>query len=245
MPLPLKDADSFIRDQILAIQAGSAALIDFTPGSILLSLVESNTTASGLFLQSLIEYVYAKTRLTTSTGADVDSFVNPFGFYRKAPVPASGLQEFSRASSTIQAVIPLTTQVSSPTANQSYTVQLDLTNPNWNPTLNAYVILIGTDSITIPVQANIAGTIGNTSANLVTVLNSGIIGVDSVTNPDPFLNGEPQETDAQVFVRFPIYLAGLSKGSKAALASALLSIPNLERYNLEENKTFPGGLTQL
>jgi len=245
MPLPLKDADSFTRDQILAVQTKSSALVDFTQGSILLALIESNTTACGLFLQSLIEYVYAKTRLTTSTGVDVDTFVNPFGFFRKAAVPASGLERFSRSSSTIQALIPVGTQVSSPTSNQNYKVTLDLTNPHWSPSLNAYVILIGDNSIDIPIEAINAGVIGNTSANLITVLNSGIIGVDTVTNPSALLSGEPQETDAQVFVRFPIYLAGLSKGSKAALASALLSIANLERYNLVENKTFPDDLTQL
>ena len=78
MPLPTKTFEQTISDQVTAIQASpQSPLTDFTIGSILRAVVESES-ANSLWLQAIAISILAVTRLTTSSGNDVDTFVDPF-----------------------------------------------------------------------------------------------------------------------------------------------------------------------
>ena len=78
-----------VRGTVAAIQAGATKLLKFTPGAVLLAIVEA-IAGVVLWLQGLIVYVLTITRFATSVGADADSWGADFGFTREAAVAASG-----------------------------------------------------------------------------------------------------------------------------------------------------------
>lgn len=250
MPLPTKTFDVLNSDQATAIESAASQLTNFTIGSILRSLIESNSS-NALWLQSVASQLLAICRLTTSSGNDVDTFVNPFGYFRRPAVPASGNVTFSRFSALTSATIPFKTdlqagaQVMAPSISQTYSVLGDPDNIYYNSGLSAYVLPIGISSITVPVEANVGGVGGNVAANLINVISSVIIGIDTVTNSLAFANGEDQETDQQVKNNFPVYLAGLSKSTYSALVSATLAVPGVTRFNLVENLQFMTNVQEL
>ena len=234
MPLPVKSFDELVNEQASAMQASADMPLDFSVGSILLALVQSNS-GNCLWLQSLASSVLAITRLQTSTGYDVDTFVQQFGLTRKPAVPATGNVTFSRYTTTQQAIIPVGALVFSITSGVNYAVVADSTNENFNPDLNAYIINIEVASATVPVQAQTPGLVGNVLANQITTISSIIPYVDAVTNEVAFTNGEDQESDAALKIRFVLYLNGLSKATYQALAAATLGVNGVQRYKLTEN----------
>jgi uncharacterized phage protein gp47/JayE len=244
MSLPVKSFSEIVNDQVAIMQAAAGQPLDFSIGSVLLALVESNA-GNSLWLQALVTQLLAVTRLTTSSGNDVDTFVGQFGLTRNPPVPASGNVTFSRFTTTAQAIIQAATivngvpvggaLVAAVVNGVNYMVMPDPSNPDYNASLNAYVIQISSSSVTVPVQATTAGSVGNVFADQITIIVSVIPNVDSVTNSQPFTNGLDQESDEALKARFVLYLNSLSKATKEALEAAIQSVPGVERYKLVEN----------
>ena len=108
--LTTKTFAQLVSDQVTAIQGAARTLIDFTIGSILRSIVESNS-AVALWVQGLILQLLATTRAATSAGTDLDSWAADFNFYRLVAVAASGQVVFSRFTATQAAFIPVGTQI--------------------------------------------------------------------------------------------------------------------------------------
>lgn len=241
MPLQVMSFEQLINTQVAAMQAAAGVVLDFNVGSILRSIIESNS-GNALWLQSEAQWLLAITRLTTSTGNDVDTFVEQFGLTRSPAVPATGFVTLSRYTPNQQGVINVGALVSSATNNVNYSVGIDTTNPYYNPDLNQYLVPQGISSTSVPVTATTAGAIGNVLANQITTIQSVIINMDTVTNPDAFTTGANQESDAALKIRFVLYLNSLSKATKSALQAAILSVPGVARYDLQENEDINGNL---
>lgn len=244
MPLLEKSFDDFVNDQVNAMQAVASRILNFSDGSIFRAFVESNA-GNSIWLESIVAYLLSVTRLQTSFGNDVDTFVGQFQLTRNPATPAFGLVTFSRSVTDQAAIIPagdFDTSISQGAlvysgANQvTYSVYIDTTNPNYNPDLVAYIIPISVASANIPVVALMPGSIGNALANQITTISSAISYVDRVTNPSDFTNGQDQESDAALKVRFVLYLNSLSKATEQALQAAILSIAGVKRYLLVENQ---------
>ncbi len=246
MALTTYSFDEWVSRQVAIIQAQSNPLMDFNEGAILLSQVEANASVA-LWQQALVIGLLAITRLGTSTGTDIDTFVNPFGMFRTPASAAEGIVNFMRFTPTGQALIFPGVQVSAPDAvpPQTFTVIIDTNNPDWDAGLGAYVIPAGNTGllptpINIPVQADVAGIAGNVSANLINTLDTNILGVDTVNNADAFTDGTDQQSDSEVIAAFPLFLEGLAKGTIAALTSVIvLQFPEVTRFKLIENKDYP------
>lgn len=236
MPLPIQSFSQSVNTQVAAMQAAAGVPLDFSIGSILRALIESNA-ANSLWLESTAQKLLEVTRLTTSTGNDVDTFVEQFGLSRNPAVPAEGFVTFSRYTANLQATINVSSLVSSVANGVTYSVGIDETNPYYNGLLNAYILPAGINSTSVPVIATTSGAVGNILANQITTIQSVIFNIDSVNNPNTFANGVDAESDAALKIRFVLYLNSLSKATKLALIAAILSVPNVERYTLVENKT--------
>jgi uncharacterized phage protein gp47/JayE len=236
MPLPIKNDKELVDSMVAAMQAASTAILDFNIGAIFRAFIESNM-ANSLWLQAEITYVLAITRLSTSHGIDVDTFVGDFGLTRTPAGPAGGDVTFARFTPSEQALIPLGTLVSSVVTGVAYAVELDTGNPSWSPSLNAYVLPVSIPSISVPVKATTAGIVGNCLANQITTIRGVLVGVDTVTNPLPFTTGKDQQTDDELKAEFVLYLASLSRAVKQALQFAITRVPGVARYKLQENKT--------
>src|SRR5438270_7771524 len=106
-----RSATDWVNLQLAAVQATLSQTIYTSVGSITLALAESCTSVA-LWLQSEIVQVLALTRATTSAGADLDTFVSPFGFTRAPATLATGSVTLSRATPTQEAIVPVGSQVS-------------------------------------------------------------------------------------------------------------------------------------
>lgn len=246
MPLQTQSYAQLVQNQVAAAQAESSSLLDFTTGSVLLSLIEANTSAVALWMQGLLLQLLAVTRLSTSTGNDVDTFVNDFGLTRLPAVAATGTVTFARFTATAQAVILAdptpanSTQVQTADGTQTFYVTIDTSNINYNASLGGYILTANTVSIDVPVQANTAGAGGNVASGAISVLTTPIPYVDTVTNASSFTTGLDQETDAALKARFVQYLASLARATKAAIGYAITSVQQGLTYSLTENELYNG-----
>lgn len=245
--LNIKSFATIVRDQATAIQARATALIDFNPGSILLSAAQASAGVV-LWLQGLILQLLSTTRAATSTGADLDSFVNDYGLTRLSATPAAGLVTFTRFTPTSAALVPIGERVQTADFTQTFTVTIDLTNPAYNAAMGGYLLTPTVASVTVPVLASNPSAASNVQANTVSVIEDAIIGVDTVNNTSAFAGGTDGESDAQLRVRFRAYLASVARGTVSAIDFAISSVQlginfaNLENvdYSLASD---PGHLT--
>ncbi|MDY0929143.1 baseplate J/gp47 family protein [Enterobacter sp. CFBP8995] len=237
--LNIKSFATLVSDQVTAMQGRAAGLVDLAIGSILRSLAESNAGVA-TWLQQLIVNLLVTTRAATCSGEDLDSWMADFSFTRLSAVQATGPVTFSRFTSTNQALIPVGSGVTTTDGTQAYTVVTDTSNAAYDTTQLGYVIAAGVSSLTVPVQANIAGAAGNAQAGTITVIAGSIQYVDTVTNTTTFTNGEDAETDDAFRARFVLWIASLSKATKAAIGYALSSMQNGVTYTLTENFAYNG-----
>lgn len=240
MPLPTQSFSDIVNAQAAAMQANSNAILNFDPGSVLLALIESNA-GNSIWLQALATSLLAVTRLSTSSGTDVDTFIADFGFSRFQGNASSGNVTFSRFTTTAQGIIPIGTTIAVSSNNLVFTVTLDATNPDYNASLNAYVIPISTASITVPCACSVTGSVGNVIIGAInTILAPNTTpGIDTVTNGAAFTNGLDPWSDTQTKQEFLLYIQSLSRATLQAIQYAVTTVTvgseEVVRYNIVEN----------
>lgn len=239
MALNTKSFTRLVQDYTAAVQGAATALLDFTTGSILRAIAEAQAGVA-LWLQGLVLRVLATSRLATSSAADVDSYIADFGLIRLPAIAASGLATFSRFTPAAQAVVPVGAQVQTLDGAQTFAVIVDTGNAAYSATLGGYVIAAHVASLAVPVQALTGGAGGNISAGTLTVLQTGISGVDTVTNAAPFINGFDAESDAAVKARFVAFINSLSKGTVGAFEFAITNLRQGLQVKLRENEDYNG-----
>lgn len=239
--LPVKAFTTVVSDYAAACQGACATLVDFSVGSVLRAVAEA---AAGvvLWLQAMVLQVLTLTRAATSVGPDLDSWMADFGFARLPASSATGLVTFSRFTATQAALVPAGATVRTSDNSQSYAVTAAPSHPAWNAALNGYTLAATTASVTVPVAALAPGSAGNAQADAVTVLTSAVPGVDTVTNASAFTSGIDAEPDSAYRTRFVLYLASLSKATKAALGAAILGVRQGLQYSIVENVDATGAL---
>jgi uncharacterized phage protein gp47/JayE len=237
MALNIKDFATIVSDQVTAIQATSARLIDTTIGSIIRSVTEANA-AVVLWIQSLLIALLATTRASTSTGVDLDSWMADYSVTRLPAVAATGNVTFSRFTATNPATIPVGAMVQTGDGSQVFQVVADTTNIAYSN--GAYTLAAGVSSLAVKVQAVTAGVGNNVVIGAINTLATAISGVDTVTNAAAFTNGADAESDAALRARFVSYVASLSKGTKDAIGYAITSLQTGLTYTLVENQTYGG-----
>lgn len=242
MALSLQSFTQMVQNSAAAAQGACAQLLDLTVGSVIRSLLEANASI-GLWMQWLILQVLAATRLSTSTGPDVDSFVGDYTLTRLPGVAASGAVTLSRFSAVGTALVAPGVLVTTSDLSQSFVIGVDTTNPEWNPQLGGYLIPDGIVTVTVPVQAATVGISGNVQPGTITLLGSAIPGVDSVSNALAFSNGADVESDAELKARFANYIASLSKATLLAIAYAISQVQQGLSWYINENFPRIGSFT--
>ena len=239
MLLQLQNFTTLVQNMAASVQGSAAALIDLTTGSVLRAILEANASIA-LWLQWLIVQVLAQTRAATSTGPDLDSWVNDFSLTR-LPAQAAGTSvTFSRTTLGMTASIAVGTQVKTADTTQTFTVLADPTNTAYSASTTSYTVAATVAAITVPAQAVTAGTAGNVQAGAITLLASAMPGIDAVTNPNPATGGMDAETDAALRARFANFIDSRSRATPAAIAFTIASLQQGLTYVLAEN-TDPSG----
>jgi hypothetical protein len=243
MQLQLLNFQTLVANATAAVQGSARQLIDLTVGSTLRAILEANASLA-LWIQWLIVQVLATTRASTSNGADLDTWVADFSFTRLPSSPAIGQALFSRFTPALPALIPAGTTIRTADGSQIFSVVADLANAAWNAAQAGYTIGAGIASITLPIAANAAGSIGNVQPASITLLASAIAGVDTVTNPLPLVGGLDSESDEALRQRFGSFLASRARATPRAIGHAILSVRQGLSYNLQENIA-PDGTTRM
>jgi hypothetical protein len=223
-----------VQNMAAAVQGACAQLLDLTIGSPLRAFLEAVASAI-LWLQWLIAQVYSMTRLATSTGTDVDSWVADFGLTRLPAVSATGQVTFGRFSTTGTALISVGATVKTLDGTQSFAVAVDTTQSAWNAELNGYLMAASVGSCVATVVALTAGTAGNVQAGAIGLLSTAISGVDTVTNAAAFTNGIDAETDAALRARFANYIQTRSEATVPAISAAIEGVQQGLTFQIFEN----------
>jgi hypothetical protein len=234
MQLSLQNFSTLVEGMAAAVQGAASSLLDLTVGSVLRAMLEANASLA-LWLQWLIVQVLATTRLATSTGPDCDSFGADFGFARLPAVAAVGQVSFSRFTPSVAAFIPVGTVVSIAANARSFAVTADATNPAYGATPAGYTLAAGVASVTVPVEANLAGSAGNVQPGAIAVVGSALAGVDTVTNALALTGGLDAESDAAFRARFGNYLASLSRATDVAIGAAVAGVRQGLSFVISEN----------
>jgi uncharacterized phage protein gp47/JayE len=215
-------------------QQYSTGLVDFTIGKIwntVTNLIADNTQ----YQQGLVYEALMRTRLTTSTGSDVDSFIADYQFSRLPAVTATGSVTLSRYDASVVATIPVGANVKTFDGLLQYSITEDATHPDWSNSLGVYVVPVGNASITVPITATAAGASYNTQPNTITLIASSLAGINLVNNQTAISNGVDAESDDAVKARFWQFLNTKSLGTAAAIEYAVSSVQANLSYNVVSN----------
>jgi phage-related baseplate assembly protein len=235
MPFTPITPAAFLANWLGAYRANTNTNFNLKPGAIALALGQADVQQA-VTLQFIAQNVINFARATTSTGADLDSWMAQFSFPRLPAVFATGLATWSASPLNPQTIyIPVGTQVQTPGGAITYSVIADLANPNYSAQNNAYILPPQTASITVTMQAVVAGTSYNIQAGQLTVPLTSVFGITGVTNTLPIVDGEDQESDASYRARFVDFIDSLSKATHDAILAAVEGVQSGLKVQLFEN----------
>jgi hypothetical protein len=217
-----------------ALQSSATALVDVSVGSVIRAIFEANASVV-LWLQWLILQVLQTTRASTSTGADLDSWMADFGLTRLPASASTGIVTFSRFSPNLAATIPVGSIVKTADGLLSFAVAQEDTLSTWQPAVSAYVIPSGVASVDLPVICGTSGAVGNVLASTINVIAASLPGIDLVNNADPLSNGADAETDQALRNRFQGYLSSRSRATLGAIQNAIAGVRQGLNVSVEQN----------
>ncbi|EHH67018.1 baseplate J/gp47 family protein [Gluconobacter morbifer] len=239
MSLSLRSFATTVSTAVATAQASCTQLIDVSVGSPARALVES-VSGIGLWLQYLLLQLMMRTRLSTSSGADCDSFINDFGMTRLPGTAATGMVVMTSFSPGSQSAVVVPGVKVRTVSGLSFSVVKDSTLAGWSPDAGGYVRPAGVGAVSVPVQCDVAGCSGNVSAGALCLMGTAVSGIDTVTNESALLNSSDQETDAQVRARFPLWLAAKATASRMAVGNAVEGVQTNLRYALRDGVAADG-----
>jgi uncharacterized phage protein gp47/JayE len=223
MNLSLKGFPQLIEDMSAALQSSATALVDVSVGSVVRAIFEANASVV-LWLQWLLLQVLQTTRASTSTGADLDSWMADFSLQRLSTTTSTGIVTFSRYTLGSAATIPAGSIVKTADGLLSFAVVEEGTLSIWQPGISGYVIPSGVAAADIPIVCVTAGSAGNVLAGTINVVAASLPGIDQVNNANPLSNGADAETDDAFRIRFRGYLASRSRATLGALQNAIAGV---------------------
>ena len=240
MQLSLQNFTTLVQNMSASAQGACSDLIDVTVGSVTRALLEASASVA-LWLQYLILQVMATTRLATSTGDDVDSWVGDFGLDRLAGTPAEGVVTLTCfAPQSQSATVQIGSIVRTSNGSSTFAVVQDSSNSAWSPGANAYVRPAGTAAIDVPVQATFVGLSGNVQAGTINLLGQAISGIDTVSNTLPLHSGSDPESDVSLRSRFVGYVNSRSRATIQAVENAVLTVQQGLSATVVENSDAAG-----
>jgi len=130
-----------------------------------------------------LQQVYDAGFILNASGNELTKRAEELGYFRKDPVKATGVVEFSRNQVATQDY-PI---------DQGTVVETLAEDPIQFETTEDVTLTQGSSSVKVNVQALEGGTDGNVGANTVRAMPSPPTGVGSVTNPNPI--GDPAYSD--------------------------------------------------
>lgn len=237
------DFSTLIRKQITTIQTACVTVLDFTVGSVIRAIIESNATLT-IYLSGLILDLLATTRASTSYDTDLDTWMGDYNLVRMSASSATGQVTFSRFTPSAVAFIPVGVTVENTDGSQIYTVVADASDPNYDVDSASYSVQVGVVGISIPVAAVAVGSNANAVIGGINIITQVISGIDTVTNELAFTNGVDAEDDDAFRARFIRYISSLARATMGAVVHAITSTQVGVSCVVVENYTYIGDLSE-
>lgn len=217
----LQNFTTLVQSMGVVVQASYKGFTSWASGSPLRAIIEGCASCA-LWLQYLVLTALTATRLTTSSGSDVDSFLAQFNQARIGGTAAAVSLTFTSLNPTATSgVIPVGALATSSDGTIQFAVIADTTNGAWDAAQSAYVRPVGTASVTVPAECTEVGTVGNVAAGIMNLLGSQLVGIDTVTNSVAAGGGTDGETDPEAKARFALWVKGLARATRASIESAI------------------------
>ncbi len=198
---------------------GIPLLTDFTPGSVVYTLLASVSVAVdalglSIYMTRLAAYI------STATGADLDAKVGDFGLTRNVAVAASGTFTFTKNTpAVVNTVVPSGSLISTiATASESAVVFV---------TDDDMTLLIGNTSVDVPATAQVTGSGSNIAAGGQLLIASMVPGVDGVTLALAIENGADEETDDALRARGLAAFVALAHGTVESYRQIVLAVAGI------------------
>ena len=196
-------------------------LTDLNVGSVARTLVEAVAREVAL-LYSQLNLAYDLAFLETAEGASLDRVVALLGYKRYGAGRPVGSVSFKRRRGAVGSItIPAGTPVTD-TADKILYLTAETRALLENETTAQIAVRGGTDS-TAPVEADV-----------LTVIQRSIAGVEAVTNEQPTTRASEDETDEQLRARARDALIASNKGTVGAIVHGLLQLPEVRDAKVVE-----------
>jgi len=185
-------------------------LTDLNEGSVLYDLL---ATFAEQVAESDVRLSQIRDQFTLegASGVDLDERAEELGVTRLSASRASGEVTLTRTDTSAALIVPVGSEVGRGDADTTYA------------TLEAVTFAVGAASVSVRVQAQTAGAVGNAPSFTLDTLVSVPSGVTGVTQPTPLANGHDAETDSALRARCRRRLNALSRCTPSSMEYAALT----------------------
>jgi uncharacterized phage protein gp47/JayE len=214
MGFTVRTFNQILSDMILWVVSHASQITDMNPGSIIRSFCEATSNS--------IEEVYVAVYLGFRRELE---FLKErvFDFRRKTGTKSSGFVTFGRTGSSGTVTIPLGTVVKTSSGLRFVTTVV-------GSILNGF-----TTSSPIPASAEEVGKVYNVAPATITILDSDLTGVETVTNANAMTGGVDVESDYAYHSRFQQYLEGLGRANLSGLITGALEVAQITSASVVEH----------
>lgn len=212
----VREFENMVEDTLQRIVDADIGITNIYAGSVIRTIIEAILAEVDIQNYS-IDQIYKAMNIDTATGDDLDAIVAILGVTRRTATYGEGTVVFGR-SNTYESDIAI-----------QY-AQMVSTKQDANGDIKEFIVIdedavlaAGQLQTTVNIRALEPGRI-YLPTNTIIVMNTSVIGIQYVTNNVEFISGMDAETDDELRARAKQALAGLGKGTTAALRSAIINV---------------------
>lgn len=215
MALDIRDFDQMVDDTCERIVDADVGIDNIGIGSVTRTLIEAITAELDI-ANFMAEEIYESKNVDTAEGEDLDNVVSILGVTRMSATPCFGTVSF-KVTEISDSNIPIEKgQIISTEQSADGTVYEF-------ETIEDAVLVAGQLSVNVSVRSVTEGYVYIPSRCL-TIMNTPIIGIESVENSEPIIGGSEAESDESLRTRSKDALTKLGKGTSISIEETLKEI---------------------
>ncbi len=231
-----------VRERMLDSLESSGLLSDRTPGSVLRTLVETFSREMATFYQALT-LAHDSGYLDTAQGPALDKVVAMLGVTRTRAGRLTGRVALSRATPAPEdIIIPAGLRVSGPALAVTVKGKAEQLTPILEVAEQAVlrrgerrVIVIAQET-----QDNDLSAIPSLAPDALNQLPRPVLGVETISNPDPILRGGADEPDESLRARARVALRAGEQATRESIEAAVRA-QGVQQVTVEEPQDGPAG----
>lgn len=216
MGLVEREYENMVNDSLARIVGANIGINNTSPGSVSRTIVEAILSELDVTNYNIAQ-AYASKSVDDATDEDLDNIAKIFGITRHQATSAIGTVTFSTTEASATDIAIQYNQIVSTKQNSSGVVyEAMVTDPDM-------YLPAGQLSITVNVTITEPGIV-YIPVGVLNIINTSIIGINSVSNQSIISGGTNRETDDNLRIRVKGALSKIGKGTATALENTLKDI---------------------